>query len=265
MGPDFDRRSIPAEAGLLETIDSTKGCFLGQESVARVHNLGHPPRRAAASAADGRSKPGATVLDDRGDEVGEVTSAARGQAGHGHCSHRFGGSSRRIAPQRGRRRAASRRPVGLARSGHFASLGCRIPGCMRPTPSADACRLCYESCPAARCLARGSLRGGGTVSEDRAVPERRRQHPAAEPRSPGLLARTRRMLRRRPRHLLPDLRGGGRPRPHVLQLVPDPGGVPRLGAEERRALRRLGWAHRAAAPAAAAPASPETPPDHACP
>ena len=43
MGSDFDRTSIPAEAGLSSTIDVTKGCFLGQESVARVRNLGHPP------------------------------------------------------------------------------------------------------------------------------------------------------------------------------------------------------------------------------
>ena len=81
MGPDFDRRSIPAEAGMLETIDSTKGCFLGQESVARVNNLGHPPGVLLHLAADGPVEAGSTVLDDRGDEVGEVTSAARGHAG----------------------------------------------------------------------------------------------------------------------------------------------------------------------------------------
>ena len=44
MGPDFGQRSLPAEAGLEATIDTTKGCFLGQESVARIANLGHPPR-----------------------------------------------------------------------------------------------------------------------------------------------------------------------------------------------------------------------------
>ena len=44
MGPDFDQRSLPSEAGLDDTIDTTKGCFLGQESVARIANLGHPPR-----------------------------------------------------------------------------------------------------------------------------------------------------------------------------------------------------------------------------
>ena len=36
MGVDFDRTSIPAEARLEWTIDTRKGCFLGQESVARV-------------------------------------------------------------------------------------------------------------------------------------------------------------------------------------------------------------------------------------
>ena len=43
MGPDFDEGSLPSEAGLDATIDATKGCFLGQESVAKVRNLGHPP------------------------------------------------------------------------------------------------------------------------------------------------------------------------------------------------------------------------------
>src|SRR4029078_4645020 len=44
MVPDFDRRPLPSEAALESTIDTTKGCFLGQESVARIANLGHPPR-----------------------------------------------------------------------------------------------------------------------------------------------------------------------------------------------------------------------------
>jgi folate-binding protein YgfZ len=81
MGPDFDRRSIPAEAGLLGTIDTTKGCFLGQESVAKVSNLGHPPRVLQHLVAHGPVDAGSTVLDDRDDEVGEVTSAALDPAG----------------------------------------------------------------------------------------------------------------------------------------------------------------------------------------
>ena len=44
MGQDFDTTSLPAEAGLEALIDAAKGCFLGQESVARIRDRGHPPR-----------------------------------------------------------------------------------------------------------------------------------------------------------------------------------------------------------------------------
>ena len=43
MGVDFEAGSLPAESGLERLIDMTKGCFLGQESVAKIRNLGHPP------------------------------------------------------------------------------------------------------------------------------------------------------------------------------------------------------------------------------
>ncbi|MGZ8583291.1 MAG: CAF17-like 4Fe-4S cluster assembly/insertion protein YgfZ, partial [Actinomycetota bacterium] len=76
MGPDFDRSSIPAEAGLESLIDATKGCFLGQESVARVRNLGHPPRLLRQLECDGRVDTGSTLTTTAGDEAGIVTSAA---------------------------------------------------------------------------------------------------------------------------------------------------------------------------------------------
>jgi tRNA-modifying protein YgfZ len=43
MGVDFDDTSLPSEVGVDDAVASDKGCFLGQESVARVRNLGHPP------------------------------------------------------------------------------------------------------------------------------------------------------------------------------------------------------------------------------
>ena len=75
MGPDFDQRSLPSEAALNATIDTTKGCFLGQESVARIANLGHPPRVLRHVRCVAPFVPGAPVLAD-GEPVGEVTSAA---------------------------------------------------------------------------------------------------------------------------------------------------------------------------------------------
>jgi folate-binding protein YgfZ len=73
MGADFGTDALPAEAGLEDAIDFTKGCFLGQESVARVRNLGHPPRVFLHVGSHAPIAPGASVVS--GDVVvGEVTS-----------------------------------------------------------------------------------------------------------------------------------------------------------------------------------------------
>ncbi|HET6713900.1 MAG TPA: hypothetical protein VFI59_09345 [Actinomycetota bacterium] len=81
MGPDFDRTSIPAEGGLEALIDTSKGCFLGQESVARVRNLGHPPRVLRHLEGDGRVDAGSTLVTIEGEAAGVVTSAASGGGG----------------------------------------------------------------------------------------------------------------------------------------------------------------------------------------
>ena len=72
---DLDEDSLPAEADLEQAIDFTKGCFLGQESVAKVRNLGHPARVVLALRTVERASVGERVLAG-GDEVGLVTSAA---------------------------------------------------------------------------------------------------------------------------------------------------------------------------------------------
>jgi tRNA-modifying protein YgfZ len=75
MGRDFDGSSLPAEAGLDALIDTTKGCFLGQESVARVRGLGHPPRVLRRLHVDHGLAVGEPVRAG-GREVGQITSAA---------------------------------------------------------------------------------------------------------------------------------------------------------------------------------------------
>lgn len=72
---DLDADSLPAEAGLdvEPLIDRSKGCYLGQESVARVRNLGHPPRLVVGVRAEVPLQPG-TRVRSRGDRVGSVTS-----------------------------------------------------------------------------------------------------------------------------------------------------------------------------------------------
>ena len=75
-----DDRVIPHEVDWLRSaVHLNKGCYRGQETVAKVHNLGHPPRRLVMLHLDGSDSvipaPGTTVYDGE-DEVGVVTSAA---------------------------------------------------------------------------------------------------------------------------------------------------------------------------------------------
>jgi hypothetical protein len=81
FGLDTDHRTIPHEVGWIETaVHLTKGCYRGQETVARVHNLGHPPRRLVFLHLDGSEDRlpahGDPVTRD-GADVGFVGSAAR--------------------------------------------------------------------------------------------------------------------------------------------------------------------------------------------
>ncbi|CUR55424.1 Glycine cleavage T protein (Aminomethyl transferase) [metagenome] len=51
---DTDHRTIPNEVGWIDTaVHMDKGCYRGQETVARVHNLGRPPRRLTLLHLDG--------------------------------------------------------------------------------------------------------------------------------------------------------------------------------------------------------------------
>jgi folate-binding protein YgfZ len=78
-GKELDETVLPAEAGLDEThVSFTKGCYPGQEPIARLHYRGHPNRRLRVlEVAD--AKPGDEILHD-GKTVGRVTSAVPGRA-----------------------------------------------------------------------------------------------------------------------------------------------------------------------------------------
>ena len=84
MAPnEMDDKTLPHELDLLATaVHLNKGCYRGQESVAKVHNLGHPPRRLTFLHLDGSEHD----LPDIGDEIrilgeekirGRITSAAQ--------------------------------------------------------------------------------------------------------------------------------------------------------------------------------------------
>ena len=81
LGVDSDHRTIPNELTWLRTaVHLDKGCYRGQETVARVHNLGRPPRRLVLLHLDGVSEvlaePGTPVLAGAR-EVGRVGSVVR--------------------------------------------------------------------------------------------------------------------------------------------------------------------------------------------
>jgi folate-binding protein YgfZ len=81
LGFETDHRTIPHEVGWIgSAVHLHKGCYRGQETVARVQNLGRPPRRLVrlllSGASDELPEPGTPVLlDDR--EVGFVGTAVQ--------------------------------------------------------------------------------------------------------------------------------------------------------------------------------------------
>lgn len=81
LGIDTDHKTIPNEIGALNrSVHMAKGCYRGQETVAKVFNLGHPPRRLVLLHLDGSSvelpKSGTPVLSD-GKEIGFIGTVAR--------------------------------------------------------------------------------------------------------------------------------------------------------------------------------------------
>jgi tRNA-modifying protein YgfZ len=81
FGVDTDARTIPNEVGWINSaVHMDKGCYRGQETVARVHNLGRPPRRLTLLHLDGsenRLPPVGTDLLLGEKSVGFVGSSAR--------------------------------------------------------------------------------------------------------------------------------------------------------------------------------------------
>lgn len=77
-GVDVGESTIPHASGLVpETVDFTKGCFLGQELVARIDSRGGkvPAKLRLLELGDAPGGPGTAISVD-GDEVGEITSRA---------------------------------------------------------------------------------------------------------------------------------------------------------------------------------------------
>lgn len=79
---DFGPDSLPAESGVLDSrVSFTKGCYLGQEIVARMHARGHPKQKLMcfSLSAAGFDQPlpaaGSSIKDASGAVIGSVTSS----------------------------------------------------------------------------------------------------------------------------------------------------------------------------------------------
>ena len=81
MGAELTEATIPAEAGVVErSVSFTKGCFTGQELVARIDSRGgNVPRHLRGVVAEGELAPGSELVVD-GKVVGQVTSSVPGRA-----------------------------------------------------------------------------------------------------------------------------------------------------------------------------------------
>ena len=80
-GKEIDDRVLPAEAGLTErAVSFTKGCYPGQEPIARLHYRGHANRGLRVLALDGLPELESELVYE-GKTVGRITSAAAGENG----------------------------------------------------------------------------------------------------------------------------------------------------------------------------------------
>jgi folate-binding protein YgfZ len=81
IGFETDHKSIPNELGVLNgAVHMKKGCYRGQETVAKIYNLGNPPRRLVMLHLDGSDVgfPAAgTKIENAGVVVGFIGTVAR--------------------------------------------------------------------------------------------------------------------------------------------------------------------------------------------
>jgi folate-binding protein YgfZ len=76
-GIDMDETNVVSEAGLDEAVSFTKGCYIGQEIIARIKYRGHVAKKLSGLAFGRPVKvePGAKVNTVDGKEIGRITSA----------------------------------------------------------------------------------------------------------------------------------------------------------------------------------------------
>jgi aminomethyltransferase len=82
FGAEIDEDTFPAEAGLEErAVNFEKGCYVGQETVARMHYKGKPNRHLRILRSETTLSPGAVVTAADGRELGRVGTATTDAGG----------------------------------------------------------------------------------------------------------------------------------------------------------------------------------------
>ena len=77
FGADITPENFPAEASILDrAVSFSKGCYPGQETVARMHYRGHPNRTRHRLAIEGPLPPPNTIIVQNEKQVGRITSVA---------------------------------------------------------------------------------------------------------------------------------------------------------------------------------------------
>jgi folate-binding protein YgfZ len=75
-GVDMDETNVVLETGLDEAVSFTKGCYIGQEIIARIHWRGHVAKRLSGLIIEsGTVQSGDKLLAEDGKEIGRITSA----------------------------------------------------------------------------------------------------------------------------------------------------------------------------------------------
>jgi folate-binding protein YgfZ len=75
FGQDIRERDLPQETGQMRALNFSKGCYLGQEIVERIHSRGAVHRQFGAFTVEGELPPPGTKIQAEGKEVGEVTTS----------------------------------------------------------------------------------------------------------------------------------------------------------------------------------------------
>lgn len=121
MGHELDESTIPAAAGVVEaSVDFTKGCYVGQELVARIDSRGNntPTRLHTLRLAGGEAPADGSELVLDGEVVGTVTSAiaipGRGVVGLGYLKRSVESPATLSVRSEGTEEGAEDRPVEVA-------------------------------------------------------------------------------------------------------------------------------------------------------